>query len=97
MKPHLFAFVLILVTVAMFAQAQKSTLPLPDSGDVTLPLDEYNKLLELASRPMKKPDVAPQNFSIKCAEISCGWLIGGRKCAVGRRSFQEGRDQSPFG
>lgn len=69
MKPHLLVFVLILVTVTMFAQAQKSPLPLPDSGDVTLPLDEYNKLLELASRPVKKPDVAPQNFSIKCAQL----------------------------
>jgi hypothetical protein len=69
MKTPLLAFVLILVTVAMFAQPQKSTLPLPDSGDVTLPLDEYNKLLELASRPVKKPDVAPQNFSIKCADL----------------------------
>jgi hypothetical protein len=44
MKTHLFAFVLILVTTA-FAETPKSTLPLPDSGDVTLPLDEYNKLL----------------------------------------------------
>lgn len=69
MKPHFLAFVLTLVTVAMFAQSQKSPLPLPDSGDVTLPLDEYNKLLELASRPVKKPDVAPQNFSIKCADL----------------------------
>jgi len=69
MKTYPFAFVLILVTVAMFAQPQKSPLPLPNSGDVTLPLDEYNKLLELASRPVKKPDVAPQNFSIKCADL----------------------------
>jgi carboxypeptidase family protein len=69
MKTYFFAFVLILVTAAMFAQPQKSPLPLPDSGDVTLPLDEYNKLLELASRPVKKPDVAPQNFSIKCADL----------------------------
>jgi len=69
MKTYPFAFVLILVTVAMFAQPQKSPLPLPDSGDVTLPLDEYNKLLELASRRVKKPDVAPQNFSIKCADL----------------------------
>ena len=69
MKTPLLAFVLILVTVTMFAQTQKSTLPLPDSGDVTLPLDQYNKLLELASRPVKKPDVAPQNFSIKCADL----------------------------
>ena len=69
MKTYPFALVLILVTVAMFAQPQKSPLPLPDSGDVTLPLDEYNKLLELASRPVKKPDIAPQNFSIKCADL----------------------------
>ena len=69
MKTYPFAFVLILVTVALFAQPQKSPLPLPDSGDVTLPLDEYNKLLELASRPVKKPDIAPQNFSIKCADL----------------------------
>lgn len=69
MKTHLFAFVLIFVTATAFAETPKSTLPLPDSGDVTLPLDEYNKLLELASRPIKKPDVAPQNFSIKCADL----------------------------
>jgi hypothetical protein len=67
MKNTLFVFVLILSTVAR-AQ-QKSGLPLPDSGDVTLPLDEYNKLLELAGKPTKRPEVPPQNYSIQCAEL----------------------------
>jgi hypothetical protein len=68
MKKHFCVFLLILSTVAM-AQQQKGGLPLPDSGDVTLPLDEYNKLLELASKPTKRPDTPPQNYSIQCAEL----------------------------
>ena len=67
MKNTLFVFVLILSAVAM-AQP-KSGLPLPDSGDVTLPLDEYNKLLELAGKSAKRPEVPPQNYSIQCAEL----------------------------
>jgi len=30
---------------------EKSTLPLPDPGNVTLTLDEYNKLVEMAAKP----------------------------------------------
>ena len=70
MKRNFFVFVLILSTVAM-AQPQKGGgLPFPDSGDVTLPLDEYNKLLELATKPPRKPETPPQNYSIKCAELT---------------------------
>jgi hypothetical protein len=47
----------------------KSTLPLPNSGNVTLPLDEYNKLVELAAKPPKKPDIPPLPYSIKHADI----------------------------
>ncbi len=47
----------------------KSTLPLPDSGHVTLTLDEYNRLVELAARPPKKSDVAPLPYSIKHADL----------------------------
>ena len=68
MKNYWFAFVLILSTGAM-AQPPKSELPLPNSGDVTLPLDQYNKLLELASKPAKRPEAPPQNYSIQCAEM----------------------------
>jgi hypothetical protein len=68
MKTYFFVLVLILSMVAM-AEQPKGGLPLPDSGDVTLPLDEYNKLLERASHPTKIPDAPPQNYSIQCAEL----------------------------
>jgi hypothetical protein len=68
MKNYFFSFALILSTVVT-AQSQKTELPLPNSGDVTLPLDQYNKLLELASKPTKRPEAPPQNYSIQCAEL----------------------------
>lgn len=69
MKSNLLACVLILSTVTMAWPQKGGGLPFPDSGDVTLPLDEYNKLLELASKPTRKPDIPPQNYSLKCAEL----------------------------
>jgi len=48
---------------------EKSTLPLPNSGNVTLPLEEYNKLIELAGKPSKKPDTAPLPYSIQHADV----------------------------
>ncbi len=51
------------------AAQEKPTLPLPDSGNVTLPLDEYNKLVELAGKTPKKPDTAPLAYSIKHADV----------------------------
>ena len=51
------------------AAQEKSTLPLPDPGNVTLTLDEYNKLVELAAKPPKRPDVAPLPYSIKHADL----------------------------
>src|SRR5579862_7715915 len=51
------------------AVAEPKPLPLPDSGNVTLSLDEYNRLVELAGKAPKKPDTPPLSYSIKCAEI----------------------------
>ncbi len=48
---------------------EKSTLPLPDPGNVTLTLDEYNRLVELAAKPPKRPDTAPLPYSIKHADL----------------------------
>jgi hypothetical protein len=67
MKKNLFIFVLILSAAAV-AQ-QKGGLPLPDSGNVTLPLDEYNRLVELASKPVKNPDTPPLTYSLKRADL----------------------------
>ena len=66
-------FVVLLLCCVCAAPAlaaqEKSTLPLPDSGNVTLTLDEYNRLVELAAKPPKKPDLAPLPYSIKHADV----------------------------
>jgi hypothetical protein len=60
---------LMLVAGAVAVAQQKNVLPMPDSGNVSLPLDEYNKLVELAANPPKKPIVPPLNFSLKRADL----------------------------
>lgn len=47
----------------------KTGLPLPDPGNVTLTLDEYNRLVALAAKPPKKPEAAPLPYSIKHADV----------------------------
>jgi len=71
MKSTLFGMILAgCACAASVCWAQeKAPLPLPGSGNVTLTLDEYNKLVELAAKPPKKPDVAPLPYSIKHAEV----------------------------
>jgi len=61
---------LVVCTAIVCAAEEKSTLPLPDSGNVTLTLDEYNRLVELAAKPPKRPDVAPLPYSIKHADVT---------------------------
>ena len=66
-------FVISLLTsvcmAPVWAAEEKSTLPFPDSGNVTLTLDEYNRLMELAAKPPKKSDLAPLPYSIKHADV----------------------------
>jgi hypothetical protein len=66
-------FVMVLLCSMGMAQMppaeEKATLPLPDSGNVTLSLDEYNRLVELAAKPAKKSDVAPLPYSVKHADL----------------------------
>ena len=70
MKNRLFMMTLVGLCMASICWAQeKSTLPLPDPGNVTLTLDEYNKLVELAGKPPKRTDVAPLPYSIKHADL----------------------------
>ena len=66
-----FAMVMVCCACAALvcAAQEKSPLPLPDPGNVTLTLDEYNKLVELAAKPPKRPDVAPLPYSIKHADL----------------------------
>src|ERR1700688_1327227 len=65
MKNILVVLLLCCVCIA----EEKSALPLPDSGNVTLTLDEYNKLMELAAKPPKKSDLPPLPYSIKHADL----------------------------
>lgn len=67
MKASLWIAILT-ISVAALAQ-QKSELPLPDPGNVTLSLEEYNKLLELAGKPVKKPDQPPLPYALKRADL----------------------------
>src|SRR5580700_5408593 len=71
MKNNILVLGLILASVAAehATAQQKGVLPLPDSGNVTLPLDEYNRLVELAGKSPKKPETPPLNYSIKRADL----------------------------
>jgi hypothetical protein len=59
---------LLSISITVIAQ-DRSGLPLPSSGNVTLPLDEYNKLIELASKVEIKPESAPISYAIKRADL----------------------------
>jgi hypothetical protein len=43
--------------------------PLPAAGNVALPLDEYNRLMELSARPAKKSDAPALPFVLQCADM----------------------------
>jgi len=53
----------------LFAQADKVVPPVPPSGNVTLTLEEYNHLVELASRQPKHIETAPIPYVLKRAEL----------------------------
>lgn len=52
-----------------FTAAQEKTIPVPAVGHVTLPLDEYNHLLELASKPIRQPETPPVPYTMKRADL----------------------------
>ena len=62
-------FLMVLLLCGVCVAEEKSTLPLPNPGNVTLTLDEYNKLVELAARPPKKLEAAPLPYSIQHADL----------------------------
>src|SRR5499427_1105677 len=58
-----------LLLMSMCWAEDRPALPQPDPGNVTLTLDEYNRLVALAAKPPKKPDVAPLPYSIQHADV----------------------------
>jgi hypothetical protein len=66
-------FSLLVVATLLCAQAtfpqQKSDAPPPATGNVTLSLDEYNRLLALANRPGKRSEAPPVPYILKSADL----------------------------
>jgi hypothetical protein len=85
--------ILILTVPAAIAQ-EKPSLPLPTSGNVTLPLDEYNRLMELASKPAKRPDASPLPYAIQSADLKLE--IGGESAAAAIQFEGEVFSKSPI-
>jgi hypothetical protein len=66
---HLLVFVVAIALVLPAFSQQKSDAPQPGPGNVTLSLDEYNRLLALANRPGKKSEAPPAPYVLKHADL----------------------------
>ncbi len=60
--------VAFLISVPAFAQ-DKVAPPVPQAGNVTLPLEEYNRLLELANKSPRHVESAPLPYTIKRGDL----------------------------
>ena len=71
MKKILSIIVAWMLVLPCFAAADElARPPVPAAGNVTLPLDEYNRLIELAGKPARKPDAPPVPYTMKCADLN---------------------------
>jgi hypothetical protein len=60
----------ILMMLSVYAMgAETTSLPLPTTGNVTLTLAEYNRLVELASKSSKQREAPPMPYAIKRVEM----------------------------
>jgi hypothetical protein len=66
---HLLLFVIVIGLALPALSQQKSEVPQPGPGNVTLSLDEYNRLLALANRPSKKSEAPPAPYVLKHASV----------------------------
>src|ERR1700704_4794654 len=71
MKKIFALFLIWMLVLPGFAAAADDVAlpPVPATGNVTLPLDEYNRLVELASKPTRKPDAPPVPYTVKRADL----------------------------
>src|SRR5215469_12709039 len=60
---------LALSTTLAFSAEDRSSLPLPGPGNVTLTLEEYNRLVAMAAQPRKTPELAPLPYSLEHADV----------------------------
>ena len=61
-------FLTLAFAIPAFAQRSLES-PLPPTGNVTLSLDEYNRLLALANRPGKQSELPPLPYILKRADL----------------------------
>lgn len=66
MRFHPLVAVFALPAIAL---AQNGAAALPAPGNVALPLDEYNHMVELAGKTVKKPDAPPVAYALKSAVL----------------------------
>ena len=64
----LLPILIVLCGLCAVSQDKKSP-PLPSAGNVTLTLDEFNRLNELANKPPRKVDTPPLPYSLKNADL----------------------------
>jgi hypothetical protein len=62
------AMMTMLVSINLLA-ADKPNLPLPTSGNVTLTLTEYDRLVDLAGKAAKKHEMPPIPYTLKRADL----------------------------
>jgi hypothetical protein len=67
-KRAFYFLIISILALPCYAQQMLET-PRPLPGNVTLSLDEYNRLLALASRPGKKTDTPPVPYVLKHADL----------------------------
>ena len=59
----------LICLLALSVGFSQERLPLPATGNVTLPLGEYNRLVDQASKQPKNPETPPSPFSINRTEL----------------------------
>ena len=69
MKKLLAILMIFSVFSAYALGGENTSLPLPTTGNVTLTLAEYNRLVELAAKSAKKHETPPLPYAIKRAEM----------------------------
>lgn len=59
----------IFVMPAVMLSQERPAPPVPPAGSVSMPLEEFNRLVELAGRPPVKPSAPPVRHAVKHAEL----------------------------
>lgn len=94
----LLGLLLSICTTLGFAGEDRSSLPLPGPGNVTLTLEEYNRLVAMAAQPRKTPELPPLPYSLEHADVKLrvenDWVTG--SIEVQGEVFRKGISKVPL-